>query len=108
MLYGGLELLVLLQRLVLCLGLGVGLIATGGMIGRRVFAVFGGMGVAGYLGYLAWDLFRDSLVFPFVLSLIGLGIIWLGLLWQRHEARIQQLLQRYLPAAWRELLTQRR
>ena len=78
------------------------------MIGRRVFAVFGGMGVAGYLGYLAWDLFRDSLVFPFVLSLIGLGIIWLGLLWQRHEARIQQLLQRYLPVAWRELLTQRR
>ena len=36
------------------------------------------------------------------------AIIWLGLLWQRHEARIQQLLQRYLPAAWRELLTQRR
>jgi hypothetical protein len=78
------------------------------MIGRRVFAIFGGMGVAGYLGYLAWDLFQDSLIFPFILSLIGLGIIWLGLLWQRHEAKIQQLLQHYLPAAWRELLAQRR
>ena len=84
------------------------LITVGGMIGRRVFAIFGGMGVAGYLGYLAWDLFQDSLVFPFVLSLIGLGIIWLGLLWQRHEAKIQHQLQRHLPAAWRELLAQRR
>lgn len=84
------------------------LIAIGGMIGRRVFAVFGGMGVAGYLGYLAWDLFKDSLIFPFVLSLIGLGIIWLGLLWQRHERQIQQQLQRHLPLAWRELLAQRR
>jgi hypothetical protein len=84
------------------------LITVGGMIGRRVFAIFGGMGVAGYLGYLAWDLFQDSLIFPFVLSLIGLGIIWLGLLWQRHEAKIQHQLQRHLPAAWRELLAQRR
>ncbi|NCB56704.1 MAG: DUF2157 domain-containing protein [Gammaproteobacteria bacterium] len=84
------------------------LITVGGMIGRRVFVIFGGMGVAGYLGYLAWDLFKDSLIFPFVLSLIGLGIIWLGLLWQRHEAQIQQQLQRHLPAAWRELLAQRR
>ena len=84
------------------------LITAGGMIGRRVFVIFGGMGVAGYLGYLAWDLFEDSLTFPFVLSLIGLGIIWLGLLWQRHEAQIQRQLQRHLPAAWRELLAQRR
>lgn len=84
------------------------LITVGGMIGRRVFVIFGGMGVAGYLGYLAWDLFEDSLTFPFVLSLIGLGIIWLGLLWQRHETQIQQQLQRHLPAAWRELLAQRR
>ena len=96
-----------LNKLIYCL-INLGLIAIGGMIGRRVFAIFGGMGVAGYLGYLAWDLFQDSLIFPFILSLIGLGIIWLGLLWQRHEAKIQQLLQHYLPAAWRELLAQRR
>jgi len=96
-----------LNKLIYCV-INLGLIMVGGMIGRRVFAVFGGMGVAGYLGYLAWDLFQDSMVFPFILSLIGFGIIWLGLLWQRHEAKIQRLLQRHLPAAWRELLAQRR
>jgi MFS family permease len=96
-----------LNKLIYCV-INLGLVAVGGMIGRRVFAVFGGMGIAGYLGYLAWDLFQDSLTFPFVLSLIGLGIIWLGLVWQRNELKIQALLQQYLPTAWRELLAQRR
>lgn len=86
----------------------LGLIALGGMLGRRMFAVFGGMGVAGYLGYLAWDLFKDSILFPFVLSFIGLAMIWLGLRWQKHEDVIQAALRRYLPESVRELLAQRR
>jgi len=35
---------------------------------------------AGYLGYLAGRVFKDSLLFPFALSLIGLAIIALGVL----------------------------
>jgi hypothetical protein len=52
------------------------------VLSRRVFAVFGGLGVAGYLGYLASHLFRDSLLFPFALTLIGLAVIGAGLWWQ--------------------------
>lgn len=87
--------------------LNVGMILTGALLGRRVFAVFGGLGVAGYLGYLSHRVFRDSLLFPFALSAIGLGIIALGVLWQRREARWSARLRAFLPKALRELLEAR-
>ena len=83
------------------------LILLAPLLGRRVFAVFGGLGAAGYLGYLAWGLFRDSLLFPLALSVIGLGVIWLGMVWQRHEHRLGARLRAWLPAALRELLEAR-
>jgi len=85
----------------------VGMILLGAVLGRRVFAVFGGLGVAGYLGYLAGRVFKDSLLFPFALSLIGLAIIALGVLWQRREAQWSTRLRAFLPKALRELLAAR-
>lgn len=85
----------------------LGMIAVGAMLSRRVFAVFGGIGVAGYLGHLAWGLFKDSLVFPFALTLIGLGVIGAGLWWQKHESALTQRLRASLPAPLRELLVAR-
>jgi len=85
----------------------VGMVLLGAVLGRRVFAVFGGLGVAGYLGYLAERVFKDSLLFPFALSLIGLAIIGLGVLWQRREALWSARLQGFLPQALRELLQAR-
>ena len=87
--------------------LNVGMIFAGALLGRRVFAVFGGLGVAGYLGYLASRVFHDSLLFPFALSLIGLAIIALGVKWQRNEARWTSRLRSHLPEALRELLEAR-
>ena len=87
--------------------LNVGMILTGALLGRRVFAVFGGLGVAGYLGYLSHRVFRDSLLFPFALSAIGLAIIALGVLWQRREAQWSVRLRAHLPKALRELLEAR-
>ncbi|MDR1996073.1 hypothetical protein [Azonexus sp.] len=80
------------------------LIAAGAVLSRRAFAVFGGMGVAVYLGHLAWDVFQNSMMFPFVLSLIGFAIIGLGILWQRREQAITQRLRGLLPQTWREKL----
>lgn len=91
----------------LYLMLNVGMILTGALLGRRVFAVFGGLGVAGYLGYLSHRVFRDSLLFPFALSAIGLAIIALGVLWQRREAQWSARLRGLLPKALRELLETR-
>jgi len=80
------------------------MIGIGAMLARRVFAIFGGLGVAAYLGYLAHEVFEDSLMFPFALTFIGLGIIYLGILWQRHETRLGTKLRSLLPAPLRALV----
>ena len=95
-----------LSKLAYC-GINVLMILIGAILGRRVFAVFGGLGVACYLGHLSQQVFRDSLLFPFALSLIGLAIIGLGVLWQRREAQWSAGLRAFLPAAFRELLEAR-
>ena len=83
------------------------LIVVGAMLSRRVFAVFGGLGAAGYLGHLAHDVFEDSMMFPFVLTIIGLGVIYLGIIWQRHEEMISSKLRGLLPLPVRELIDKR-
>jgi hypothetical protein len=78
--------------------LNVGLVFGGAVIRRRVFTVLGAFGVAGYLGYLSHRVFQDSLMFPFALTLLGLGFVWLGVWWQRHEAEIEKRLGSMVPA----------
>ena len=95
-----------LGKLAYC-GINVLMILIGAVLGRRVFAVFGGLGVAFYLGHLSQKVFKDSLLFPFALSMIGLAIIWLGVLWQRREAQWSARLRSVLPAALRELIEAR-
>ena len=89
----------------LCINLAM--IGLGAVLSRRVFVVFGGLGVAGYLGHLAYDVFEDSMIFPFVLTVIGLGIIYLGIMWQRHEKMISHKVRGLLPAPLRELVERR-
>jgi hypothetical protein len=83
------------------------LIALGAALSRRVFAVFGGIGVALYLGHLSHTVFKDSMLFPVALTAIGLLVIAAGVYWQRHEAIIGAWLRSFLPAAVRELVEHR-
>ena len=80
------------------------MIGVGVLLVRRVFVVFGALGGCGYLGYLASDVFKDSWLFPVALTAIGLGIIYLGMLWQKHEQSIIKKSQLLLPIPLRELL----
>jgi hypothetical protein len=66
---------------------------------RRAYAVFGALGIALYLGHLANVVFKDSLLFPFALSLIGIAIIAAGLLYQRKQETIAAWLTARLPKA---------
>ncbi len=84
------------------------LVGVGAVLVRRVFVVFGALGIALYLGYVAHHVFSDMWLFPVALSAIGLGIIYLGLLWQKKENVITRRARRYMPSALRELLEQRR
>ena len=93
-------------KLVYCL-INVLMIGIGAALSRRVFAVFGGFGLAGYLGHLSYTVFRDSLLFPVALTAIGIAIIDAGVFWQRREAAIGASLRQWLPGPVR-LLVERR
>jgi len=95
-----------LGKLIYC-GINVAMVLVGAILGRRVFSVFGGLGIAGYLGHLSYQVFKDSLIFPFALSLIGFAIIWLGVIWQRREKEWSARLRSLLPVALRELIEAR-
>lgn len=85
----------------------VTMIVVGATLSRRVFAVFGGLGAAGYLGHLAHSVFKNSMLFPFALTAIGLGVVYLGIVWQRHEAALSRKLRGLLPLTLRELIEAR-
>ena len=89
------------------LAINVALILTGALLARRTFVVFGGLGVMLVLGDLSYRLFRDSLAFPIVLTLIGFAIIGAGIWWQKHEAELAQRLRGVLPRDLRELIDAR-
>lgn len=91
-----------LGKFIYCL-INIAMLGVGALLMRRVFAVFGAFGVAGYLGHLA-DVFEDSLMFPVALAAIGIGVIWLGILWQRHEQGLHERLVSLLPAPVRRLV----
>jgi hypothetical protein len=74
------------------------------LLERRVFVVLGGVGFFGYLGHLSWSVFAKSFVFPFVLTGLGLLVVYSGWLYHRKYAVVQQLVNSLTPAAIRNLL----
>jgi hypothetical protein len=81
----------------------VGFLFLSVFLGRRVFAVFGTIGIAIYLGDLAAKVFKDSLLFPFALSLIGVAVIALGLYMHRHRDALETWFDTQLPPALKRL-----
>lgn len=64
---------------------------------RRVFIVFGTLGIFGYISYLAWKLFYGSYLFPIVLALIGMFILFLGVKYQKNKAEFESFVEQCLP-----------
>ena len=73
------------------------------IIQRRVFIVFGVIGINIYLGHLAFQLFKDSMLFPVVLSLLGLMIIYIGIVYRRHKIKIEETILKFVPDFIRNL-----
>ena len=59
-----------------------------------------------YLSYLAYDVFKNSLLFPLALIGIGIGLIYSGIMYQRHESAIHSQFQGLIPAPIQTLMTQ--
>ena len=85
-------------RAVYCL-FNVGLLFVAVFLMRRAYAVFGAFGIILYLGHLAGVVFKDSLLFPFALSTIGIAVVAAGLLYHRNQQAIAAWLSANLPQA---------
>lgn len=90
------------------LGINLLMLGIGVVLVRKVFVVFAAIGICFYLGHLAFDLFKDSWLFPIALSVIGLVIIYLGVLWQKNETAISQKLRSLLPNQVQHFLNAKR
>ena len=78
------------------------------LIRRRVFIVFGSIGVFAYLGHLADTVFKDELLFTFALTTLGLVIIGLGVQYHKHRESIEKKLLALVPSLIRNTLPQYR
>ncbi|MFZ6646774.1 DUF2157 domain-containing protein [Undibacterium sp. TJN25] len=83
------------------------LVLLGAVLERRMFTVFGGIGVAMMLGELSWHIFKDSFVFVALLTLLGFALIGAGLWWSKHEHRICARLRSLLPESMQMMLLTR-
>lgn len=68
----------------------IGLVVLSLVLKRKVFVVFGALGVFGYLSNEAYTHFRNSVAFPFVLSLIGVALIFLAMQYKKREVMLQE------------------
>ncbi|MBW4599777.1 MAG: hypothetical protein KME29_09210 [Calothrix sp. FI2-JRJ7] len=92
-----------IQKFIYCL-INLGLILLSIILRRKVFIVFGSMGVFGYLSHLAYTIFKDSILFPFALTVLGIFIIYVGVLYQKNNRNIERLLDQWLPDSIRQFL----
>ncbi len=84
------------------------LILVSVILQRKVFIVFGSMGVFGYLGHLAFSIFEDSLLFPIVLTAFGFAIIYCGVWYRKNKAALEAALLKILPGFLLKLSPDRR
>jgi hypothetical protein len=80
------------------------LLIWGVLLQRKILLVFGAIGVNGYIGHLAYRVFNHSAFFPFVLSFVGIGIIYIGILYNRNQLKIEQYIRNMVPEKIRKFL----
>ncbi|HEY9713064.1 MAG TPA: DUF2157 domain-containing protein, partial [Chroococcales cyanobacterium] len=87
--------------------LNLGLMLASVILQRRLFIIFGGIGVIGYLGHLAWEVFRHFMFFPVALTGIGIGIIFAALQYQKNQDAIKRSIRSAVPSALRPFIPER-
>lgn len=75
----------------------LGLIVLSVYLRRYAFIIFGTIGVWGYVGHLAFQIFKGSLLFPFSLTLLGLSLVLFGILLKKYKDRIEDAVVNLLP-----------
>lgn len=75
-------------------GINLAMVMVSVAVGRRVLAVFGALGLMGYLGHLSLSVFKAYALFPLVTLALGAGLVWVGVRWPRIEAAVEAALGR--------------
>lgn len=55
------------------------------LLQRSIFMILGVIGTFIYLGHLAYNIFGNTILFPIALGIIGLALIYVGILFQRKR-----------------------
>jgi hypothetical protein len=92
-----------LRRFLYCL-LNIFFIVVSVALRRRVFLIYGALGVNAYLVTLAWRVFENSVLFPFALTALGLGVIWIAVKYQRNRVQIDLWLASLIPESLKAML----
>lgn len=85
-------------------GVNVVMMIASVVLARKVFLLAGALGAVYYITHLLWSLFNDSLLFPLALIVAGLGVIYLGVQYRRHQADIESAIVAVVPQAIRNCL----
>lgn len=77
------------------------------MLRRRVYAVFGALGIVAWLGWLSAEVFADTILFPLAVAVLGLAVMGFGIALARYgkgwaasiAGRLPPSVQRLVPPA---------
>lgn len=86
------------SKFLYCL-INLGLIGLAAFLRRRTFVVFGSLGVFVYLGHLSFKVFPDTVLFPVILSLVGVLIVIAGVALRQKYNKLEAWLETALPSA---------
>lgn len=73
------------------------LIFTGSFLQKKVFIILGALGSMMYLSYLAYSVFADTLWFSLILSIIGLVLLFCGVLLSKYYSVLASKFETHLP-----------
>lgn len=108
--WGGLSLLDTnseLNRFFYCL-INIGLILLSVFLQRTVFLIFGAIGVLIYVTSIFYRYFSDSAWFPIALSLVGLFVIYIGLMYHKNREKIDAVILNLIPSSLRDWIPSKR
>jgi len=75
----------------------ISLIALSVFLHRKIFLVFGGIGVFVYFEHLASSFFENTIFFPFALSALGLALLYIAIVLNKHGAKVEAAFISILP-----------
>ncbi|EFB42508.1 hypothetical protein [Parachlamydia acanthamoebae] len=72
------------------------------LLQRKILCIVGAIGIFAYLSHVAYRIFENSIWFPIVLSLIGILLIYCGVLYQKHRVKLQNWMFNQIPERLRD------